>query len=445
VKYLLIGAGPTALGAGHRLRALGEDDFLLLEAGNRVGGLSASHVDPRGFTWDIGGHVQFSHYEYFDALMVEALGEDGWLSHERESWVWIQDRFVPYPFQYNLRHLPPEVAWRCIEGLLEQRGSVPDAPANFREWILANFGEGIADVFMVPYNFKVWAYPPERLSSSWVGERVATIDVTRLLRNVVLQHDEVSWGPNDLFRFPRQGGTGAIWEAVADLVGREHIRLETRAASVSAESREVRTDDGEVIGFDHLLSTVPLDRFVEMVDETPAALRARAAELTHSSTNVVGIGLRGRPAPELATKCWMYFPESDCPFYRVTVFSNYSPANVPDPTRNWSLLTETSESAEKPVDTSRIVDETIAGLLATGLIASADDVVSTWLHREEYGYPTPTVDRDAILDDVVAALDALGLHSRGRFGTWRYEVSNQDHSVIQGVEWADLFASGIGG
>ena len=34
------------------------------------------------------------------------LGTDGWLYHDRESWVWIAGRFVPYPFQLNLHRLP---------------------------------------------------------------------------------------------------------------------------------------------------------------------------------------------------------------------------------------------------------------------------------------------------------------------------------------------------
>ena len=47
--------------------------------------------------------------------------------------------------------------------------------------------------------------------------------------------------------------------------------------------------------------------------------------------------LNPEPVPEdLAEKNWMYFPEPDSPFYRVTVFSNYSPANVPDPARTWA-------------------------------------------------------------------------------------------------------------
>jgi hypothetical protein len=55
---------------------------------------------------------------------------------------------------------------------------------------------------------------------------------------------------------------------------------------------------------------------------------------------VVGIGLDGVVPDKLRKQCWMYFPEDDCPFYRVTVFSNYSPYHVPKPGKQWSLMAE---------------------------------------------------------------------------------------------------------
>jgi hypothetical protein len=138
----------------------------------------------------------------------------------------------------------------------------------------------------------------------------------------------------------------------------------------------------------------------------------------------------------------MYFPEADCPFYRVTVFSNYSPNNVPDISRQWSLMAEVSESHHKPVDVPRIVEDTIDGLYATKLINRSHDVLSTWSYRAHYGYPTPALGRDQALNEIHPELEKHGIYSRGRFGGWKYEVSNQDHSLMQGVELVDNLING---
>lgn len=44
---------------------------------------------------------------------------------------------------------------------------------------------GVSKAFMSPYNFKVWGHPPVELNTEWMGERVATIDFKRILRNMV--------------------------------------------------------------------------------------------------------------------------------------------------------------------------------------------------------------------------------------------------------------------
>lgn len=55
----------------------------------------------------------------------------------------------------------------------------------------------------------------------------------------------------------------------------------------------------------------------------------------------------------------------------------------------------------------------------------------------EHGYPTPSVGRDEVLTKALPWLREQNIWSRGRFGAYKYEVANQDHSVMMGVECAD--------
>ena len=433
-KFLIIGAGPTGLGAGLRLKELGENDFVIVEACDGPGGLARSFTDDQGFTWDIGGHIQFSHYQYYDEVMLRSLPPDGWLHHQRESWAWMKDRFVPYPVQNNIRYLPKESLWDCLEGLIEGYRKPGTTPQNFREWIVGTFGEGLAQHFLVPYNFKVWAHPTTEMSFQWIGERVAVTDLKRIVRNILFEKDDLSWGPNHTFKFPKQGGTGAIWSSVASELENK-ILFREKVTKVYPRDRVVELENGKTVGYRNLLSTMPLDLLCQKLPDS--ALKSIASGLKHSSSHIVGIGLKGQPPSALKTKCWMYFPENNCPFYRATVFSNYSPFNVPDAQTFWSLMTETSESTHKPVDREKLVDETITGLVNTKLIDPSSSVVSKWLYTAEYGYPVPTLERDRILATVLPELEKSSIYSRGRFGAWKYEVSNQDHCFMQGVEWVN--------
>jgi len=73
---------------------------------------------------------------------------------------------------------------------------------------------------------------------------------------------------------------------------------------------------------------------------------------------------------------------------------------------------------------------------------ASDAVVSTWEVNVDYGYPVPTLGRDRALAAIQPWLEERGIFSRGRFGGWKYEVANMDHSVMQGVEWAERMVLG---
>ncbi|GMH44071.1 hypothetical protein BSKO_12005 [Bryopsis sp. KO-2023] len=470
-SILVVGAGPTGLGAATRLEQLGFEDWLMVDVAEEAGGLACTDETKEGFLFDMGGHVIFSHFQYFDELLDRALGKDAWNLHQRVSYVWIKGRWVAYPFQNNIAALPRENQIECLQGLVEARvenAMAQNRPATFDEWILRVMGNGIADLFMRPYNFKVWGVPPIKMQCGWLGERVATVNVDVAIENVLEGKEAAGWGPNATFRFPKHGGTGAIWKGVAKLLPEKKKKFGPKNAvvGIDLEGKCAEMADGRKIKYKAMLSTMPLDLTLRMLGKTEWP-----ENLVYGSSHIIGIGLRGK-CPH-GTKCWLYFPESDCPYYRCTIFSNYAEANCPPADKKlktickgdggagssaeesgpyWSLMFEVTESAMRPVDNSMVtiggqqwpavVLETMKGAIATSMTQPGDEIVSLYHRRLEHGYPVPALTRDPVLKEALPWLKKHGIWSRGRFGGYKYEVANQDHSLAQGVQAADNILNG---
>lgn len=155
----MVGAGTTGIGAAVRLTELGID-HLVVDAGDRLGGMSASVTDEAGFTWDLGGHVLHSHFEEFDRA-VEASGVG--LNHvTRNGWVWLRgdgpQSLLPTPIQQQLTELPTDL--------------YPDAPvAHLGDYYRNNFGRDLYDGFFEPYNRKMWTLPLHDIDHEWTSLR----------------------------------------------------------------------------------------------------------------------------------------------------------------------------------------------------------------------------------------------------------------------------------
>jgi len=471
VDILIIGCGPTGLGSAKRLDQLKHQDYLVVDAQEDAGGLASTDVTREGFLFDVGGHVIFSHYLYFDDCINQALSKpEDWYTHERVSYVRSKGNWVPYPYQNNITMLPVAEQTACIEGMIdaaEERSKSPPKPKNFDEWIMRMMGKGLADLFMRPYNFKVWAVPTTHMQCEWLGERVAAPSLKLVVSNVLNKKTAGNWGPNATFRFPAHGGTGGIWKAVHKTLPADRFKFSTSMTRIEGKKRIAHFSDGSSIKYNSMISTMPLDQITEIIDEAEP-LRKTSRELIYSSTHVIGVGIRGTLPPRIGDKCWLYFPEDDSPFYRSTVFSNYSPNNCPqaeiklktiqtaDPSLSkdvdcqteragpyWSLMLEVSQSHMKPVDEENLIRDCIQGLINTTQLLPTDEIVSIYHRKFDHGYPTPSLTRDGQLKTLLPALQAeYGIWSRGRFGSYKYEVANQDHSFMIGVEAADAIKFG---
>lgn len=427
----IIGAGPCGLACARELEQLGFHDWTLSESELHAGGKAASVCDPQGFTWDLGGHVVFSHFGEFDALLDEAMGDEVY-EHERSSFIHLGGHWVPYPFQNNLRHLPREIQLDCLLGLIEAPGA--NGSVHFGDWLEHTFGAGITRHFMRPYNEKVWATPVEEMSAGWIAERVSVVDYRRALQNVVLERDDVGWGPNSTFLFPKSGGTGEIYRRVANRLG-GRVSFGRRLVELDPVRLELRFDDGTVESADAVVSTAPIDVLVGSLTSCPAEIRAAARELRRTSVSIAGVGYE---APLRDDRCWFYFPGEETPCYRVTNFAKYSPANVPhgDVSRYSSYLTESAHAPGDLPDPERLVESVRSGLSAAGLVGRDAPVASEHVIEVDYAYPVPTVARDAALRTIQPWLEERGIFSRGRFGSWKYEIGNMDHAVKMGIDVA---------
>ncbi|CAG0898170.1 unnamed protein product [Darwinula stevensoni] len=466
VEIVIVGAGPTGLGAARRLLQFNKASWLVVDASPEAGGVGTTDVTPEGFLFDAGTHALFSHYKYFDEVLDEALpNPEDWYTHQRASYVHSRQALVPCPYENNLAALPIEDQVVCLRGMIDaylESALAQSKPNNFDEWILRMTGEGIANYFMRPYNFKFWAVPTTMMQWEWIGDRAAGPDLKLAVTNVLEKNIAVDLGRYGKFRFPARDGIGGIWKAVTKIFPQGKIRFDAKVEKIDAKEKVLTLKDGSTIAYEKLISTLPVDDLAVTIGDEDLIELSKG--LHFSSTHVVGIGIRGKRPDHIDENSWLYFPEDDTPFCHATVFSDLSPHNQPGADVKlrtirradgeetdaetekggpyWSLLFEVSESSHRPVDVETVVADSIRGAVDASLLAPEDEIVSTFHRRFHRGYPTPTLSRDGILKELLPKLQALGVWSRGRFGSWKCEAGNQDHSFMLGVECVDRIVYG---
>ena len=450
VKLLIAGAGPCGLGTALEMLESGpggDDDFLLVDPRSQPGGWASSQTTAEGFTFDFGGHVLFPHKKYADfGTLLNSLPIE-WAASVPQRGVQVQGSFLPYPAQRNLQRLPLFKLLRAMISVMEHRASRRNRSLNRTEagegdmqsYLLDRFGPYITELLMEPLNRKQWAQPIKELTDVWVAHRsgskipnVADMDLTRILRNLLLSRDDPGWTPETRITYPAKGGSGAIWSAVASRIPTEKLLLGTRIASISLNDKTAVLSTGETVQWEQLISTMPLDTLLRMVESERPELAGKAERLVRARSRLFGFGIRGKLPVRYAGIHSCQVTDADVPFWRLNFPMTVSEGNGPEGC--FSLLCEVSEPTSQPPD-ERLRSQVQVQLYRMGLLGrSGLQLISSMETMVEHGYPVPFLGRDALLGKVQPVLEEAGVFSRGRFGSWRYEISNQDHAFMQGVE-----------
>jgi len=440
-KIVVLGAGPAGLAAAWKLSKRGWD-VEVLEANEYVGGLAYTlHRD--GYMFDFGPH---RFHSANTAVLDEITALMGPLpTRICKTQVYFGDRFYTYPLSAGnlFASLSPWLGLTCFLGFLGTwlRNKVrPAEDTSFEAWVVNRFGRRLYDVYFGPYTAKVWGRDPSQLAASWAAQRVAVVDLWDLiLRTLKLRRadNDFHHSPFKAEFFYPERGVGHIYERMAEEVAKAGgtVSLRSRVTQVNCRDdrvqsvtveRDGRTDE---IAADYVISTIPISPLIRSLSPAaPEDVLAAASQIQFRAMVFLFLEL---DRPSVTDDHWIYFPDPDTVFNRISEMRNFSDAAAP--AGKTSLTVEIScdvGDALWNAPDEELYRRSIDGLVAAGLIR-ADEVTGHFFLRTRNAYPTYDLRFEANLGKLAYHLASWpNLVVCGRQGLFRY--INQDHAIEMG-------------
>jgi protoporphyrinogen oxidase len=427
---LIVGAGLAGLSTAHHLQGL---PYRILEKEAEAGGLCRSYQKD-GFTFDYTGHLLHFRQPVIKAL-VEGLLPSRLQQHTRRSYIFSHQTYTEYPFQVNTHGLPPEVVRECLLGFIETLTKAASTESSrsltFKEWIVANLGDGIAKHFMVPFNEKLWQVPLDELTADWVSWLVPKPELKDVV-NGALGIKDKAFGYNPSFLYPAQGGIQALPQAFLASVpaihyGNELVEVDTerRRAVFRNAGQGERSEE-----YSTLVSTIPLPELVRRCSDLPRSIHEAAEKLRWVSVYSVNLGIARE---RISDKHWIYFPERTYPFYRAGFPMNFSP-NLGPPGCS-SLYVEISHLPRVTCPSAEVIGSARRGLEHAGILRNNDEIVVADVKNIHYAYVLFDRDRACAVPRILSELKRRGIHSIGRYGLW--EHTSMEDAIGQGRSMAE--------
>ncbi|HKG37100.1 MAG TPA: FAD-dependent oxidoreductase [Solirubrobacterales bacterium] len=420
---VVIGGGPAGLSAAIEAQEKGAS-AVVLEAAGEAGGLTRS-FEQDGYTFDCSGHLLHLSDPEAVALVERATSAEDWNRIDRDSVIYLENAFIPYPFQLHLAYAPERVRRECVELLPEEAPGYedPELLNDFGSWITANLGDGIGRWFMVPYNEKLSTVPVGDLTCEWLGRFVPRPGIEEI-RQGAAQKRTRQTGYNRSFLYPRQGGIATMSRGLARLV--PNLVTGAPVTAVDTEARIVRSGDGREFSYRRaVVATQPLPELAAIV--TPADERLeRRRELRANSVTCVNVGVRDAN-PAFASHQWVYLPEERFASYRFGFYARFAESMAP-PGRE-GMYVEVAHGPEAAE--AEVVDAAIGDLLGAGVIDDRTAVETVLPVRIETAYVIHDRATSGARAALREALEERGIFAAGRYGNWEY--SAMEDAIVGGM------------
>ena len=440
-KVAILGAGPAGLTAAYLLGKKGVPATVFESDPRYVGGISRTE-NYKGFHFDIGGHRFFSKSKQIEDLWTEILPDD-LLVRPRSSRIYYKGKFFSYPLKgaEALLKLGPFEAARCALSYARARLAPGRTPRSYEDWVVAQFGRRLFEIFFKTYTEKVWGMSCKEISADWAAQRIKGLSlVSAALRALLPQRKprgQVIKTLIESFRYPRKG-PGMMWEACAEKVRARGGRV-LMGATVDelAHDRSARrwtvvaSREGtrEPLVAEHVVSSVPLRTLVRMLRPrvSQRALDAAGALRYRDFLTVMLVLKDARRFDDN----WIYIHDPGVKVGRIQNFKSWSPEMVPDPSLCCYGLEYFCFEGDGLWSSS---DADLLALAAGELekigLASRSEVLDGCVVRQRKAYPVYDASYAANVEVIRRELKERfpTLHVTGRNGMHKY--NNQDHSMM---------------
>lgn len=413
VKNLIIGGGISGLTLAYYLK----DDYLILEKESGTGGYCRTIKNPN-YIWDFAGHFYHFKTEEMKELFLSLVEPDQIITQNKVTKIYYGDKLIDYPFQTNIHQLEKSEFIDCLYDLYfkEQK----DDYDNFLDMLYGKFGKSIVEKFLKPYNEKLYAIDLTKLDKNAMGRFFPYADLDGIIRN--FKHTENS-SYNATFLYLKQG-TQYFIDKLYGQIDPSKVQLNTEVQSIDENSKTVTTTAGQKIRYENLVNTIPLNKFLTLVNKD---YTDTIEKMSYNKVLVLNLGF-DKKSPNYTEEHWIYYPYKSLNFYRVGFYDNILGSD------KLNVYVEVGYSKDELVDIDEQIKLTLEGMKRVGIIDDSFNLVDYSSVIMDPAYVHISEATDSELNSVKKDLALKRVYTTGRYGRWTY-CSMEDCMV-----WAEEIA-----